>query len=682
MSLRKLLPLILLAFCIPAGAQSVNGVPSQTVSANQINSTALSALATGPLCNTTSTGVPTICNPTQVETAAPLLVASPAPLNTTAIQAIPRAGTTAVNGVFNGDSYNVADHTNAGLGNGPAISTNRIPEQIRINYQALYGNGGTGIVPLVLSFGTSPEILNSEAWTVAGTYDTTVTALGPTQSSDGTIVHLNTADVATFNDARAINYNGGNLYFATSASSGTITVAVDGTTVGTASASSFTAAGTAAGGYTPRMLTVSSFASGTSHSVTFTASGDCYIYGWEGTNGTTGVRIHNVSVGGAVAGSVGSSAATENAFTDLIPGGVQFETLAFTTNDAANSVTTGNFSTYLTNTIAHFQAMSSHPTVVLVAPPVSIVNSSFAESPYTAIITGLGTTLGVTTVNMQNQGSTVGGTYVGFGTATPLSTNNWLDWTGGTWPGSGNAGVHPSDIGAPVEAQLESSAILNPLGASCGQTVGVCAINGGAAAVAATITSTNTAGTFMEVLGTGTNVDTWTFASAGSGTLTGGKTALFGDLTTGSYALGLNVNSSGVGSAFLTSSMSYCWTSGISITTSACDTNLSRGSNGVIAVGTGALGSVAGSMSMTNLTLAGKINFAAARKGTFVCTSGGAITVANANAITTSDIIITTNTPGGTQTYPPNKTGGTSGTNFIETCATGDTSTYNYDILN
>jgi len=70
------------------------------------------------------------------------------------------------------------------------------------------------------------------------------------------------------------------------------------------------------------------------------------------------------------------------------------------------------------------------------------------------------------------------------------------------------------------------------------------------------------------------------------------------------------------------------------------------------------------------------------RTGTFVCTSGGSITVANTNAVTASSIIITTNTPGGTQTYLPNRTGGTSGTNFIVTCATADTSTYNYDILN
>jgi hypothetical protein len=83
-----------------------------------------------------------------------------------------------------------------------------------------------------------------------------------------------------------------------------------------------------------------------------------------------------------------------------------------------------------------------------------------------------------------------------------------------------------------------------------------------------------------------------------------------------------------------------------------------------------------------NLALLGSINVAAARKGTFVCTSGGAITVANTNYLITSDVLITTKTPGGTQTYAPNITAQSTGVSFTVTCAALDTSTYNYDILN
>jgi hypothetical protein len=571
------------------------------------NGTAVSVLTLGTNLSITSG----VLNATGGGTA-PLLATGPAPLNTTAIQAIPRAGTAAVNGVFTGDSFNICDHNNCSTG--PVVSTNRIPEQIRINYQALYGNGGTGIVPLIHAFAASPAAVNPEAWAVAGTYDTVVTALGPTQNSQGTLVHLATTAVATFSDNRSISYNGGNLYFATSSGSGTITVAVDGTTVGTASASSFTSAGAAASGYTPRVLTVSSFASSVSHSVTFTASGDCYIYGWEGTNGTTGVRIHNVSVGGAQAASVGVSAAAQNAFTDLIPSGVQFETLAFLTNDAAASVATGTFSSNLTNTINHFQALSSHPTVVLVVPPVDIINGTDAEAAYTAIITGLGTSLNVTTVNMQSQGATVGGTFVGFGTATPLSTNNWFDWSGTAWPG-GNAGVHPSDIGAAVEAQLESAAILNPAvvassggGCSTGCTLGgLTTLSGGSLQVVSKITNTGSGGPVQELLGTGTGVDIWGTQSASSAdsTTTGGHAYLVGDFTTGVYSSKSTVSATGAGVNELPSLNVECWSSGISVTLNNCDTGISRVSADVVAFGNGAQGDATATLNAANLALSG-----------------------------------------------------------------------------
>ena len=54
----------------------------------------------------------------------------------------------------------------------------------------------------------------------------------------------------------------------------------------------------------------------------------------------------------------------------------------------------------------------------------------------------------------------------------------------------------------------------------------------------------------------------------------------------------------------------------------------------------------------------------------------------NANYLITSDVIISTNTPGGTQTYAPNITAQSTGVSFSVTCASLDTSTYNYDVLN
>lgn len=69
------------------------------------------------------------------------------------------------------------------------------------------------------------------------------------------------------------------------------------------------------------------------------------------------------------------------------------------------------------------------------------------------------------------------------------------------------------------------------------------------------------------------------------------------------------------------------------------------------------------------------------RKGTFVCTAGGSITVANTTVLAASDILITLNAAGGT-VAPPTVKSKSVGTNFIALCGGSDTSTYNYTIFN
>ena len=71
-----------------------------------------------------------------------------------------------------------------------------------------------------------------------------------------------------------------------------------------------------------------------------------------------------------------------------------------------------------------------------------------------------------------------------------------------------------------------------------------------------------------------------------------------------------------------------------------------------------------------------------ARKGTFVCTAAGTITISNTNEAATSDVIISMNTAGGTITTPPAMKTVTAGTGFTVLCGATDTSTYNYSILN
>ncbi|MGA9668296.1 MAG: hypothetical protein WBQ94_03765 [Terracidiphilus sp.] len=83
-----------------------------------------------------------------------------------------------------------------------------------------------------------------------------------------------------------------------------------------------------------------------------------------------------------------------------------------------------------------------------------------------------------------------------------------------------------------------------------------------------------------------------------------------------------------------------------------------------------------------NFVVSGSIAPASARKGTFVCTAAGTITIANTNELATSDVIISMNTAGGTITTPPAMKTVTAGTGFTVLCGASDTSTYNYDILN
>jgi hypothetical protein len=72
----------------------------------------------------------------------------------------------------------------------------------------------------------------------------------------------------------------------------------------------------------------------------------------------------------------------------------------------------------------------------------------------------------------------------------------------------------------------------------------------------------------------------------------------------------------------------------------------------------------------------------AARKGTFTCTAGGTISIANTHETATSDVVISLNIAGGTISTPPAMKTVTTGTGFTVQCGAADTSTYNYDILN
>lgn len=67
--------------------------------------------------------------------------------------------------------------------------------------------------------------------------------------------------------------------------------------------------------------------------------------------------------------------------------------------------------------------------------------------------------------------------------------------------------------------------------------------------------------------------------------------------------------------------------------------------------------------------------------GTFTCTTGGTIVVANTNTTANSVVIMSPGTLSGPPTGSPFVVSYTVGTGFSAKCSTGDTSIYNYWIL-
>jgi len=539
--------------------------------------------------------------------ALPPLVAQPSPSSATFLQALNNAKNAPVHLTALGDSLLVCDHTNCGPSGGPAVSTNRWLEQLRIQLQAIYGSHGTGVYPIIYGLGSSPAV-NSEGWSCAGSFDVSTGTLGPNQGGENALVHLGNGASCTFHDSRSIAWDTLNTYCMTNSSSGSIAVSID------SGAFSGTACDTETGSAAAHMTSLVA-ASSTSHTVTFTSTGDSYIYAAEGQAGGSGVSIDNMGLGGATAAAFGVAPAAQLAFSDLIPGGTQAVIYMDMTNDAAGSIPTGTFAANVQSIIGHEQGLASAPTVILAIPPVDVINATFPEAPYTAVLSGLCTTDNLTCVNIQSRGTTVGSTAVGWGTTYNPAL---FDQTGTTWP-AGSAGVHPNDSGNLDEAQMIYAELVNPVSSGGGGgCTSHCTLSGattlsssGGSTVPLNVTtdnglvgvlnSTQPGGPFLELSGTGTDVDTWAIGSAGDASSSGGKAFLLGDFTTGIFSWKSTAASSGAGYNEYPSLNVQCWSSTASVTTSACDTGFSRIGPASLALGNGAAGDASGSLSLSTV---------------------------------------------------------------------------------
>jgi hypothetical protein len=314
----------------------------------------------------------------------------------------------------------------------------RRDQLLRIALQAQYGSHGTGIVPL--SPATSLAV-NSEAWSCTGTYDTTTTTLGPTQGSYNAVIHLANLASCTFHDSRNIVWDTLNTYCATTASSGSLAISIDGGAyVGKACAST-TASPTA-------HLATLVANSAASHSVTFTSTGDSYLYGAEGQAGTTGVSVSNLGISGAQAAMYGSAPATQLAFSDLISG-EQFVLVADgQANDAIAGTAAATYQAQLAAIVAHV----GDGRAALVVPPMNVVSTYTDTAQYVAAQVNICTMAHMSCSNIA----------ASWGEYAPLA---------GLWDGTGDTGaawepgdtfdVLPNDTGNYAEFQAIAATITN-----------------------------------------------------------------------------------------------------------------------------------------------------------------------------------------------------------------------------
>jgi hypothetical protein len=131
------------------------------------------------------------------------------------------------------------------------------------------------------------------------------------------------------------------------------------------------------------------------------------VWAGDGTAGTSGVSVDNVSIGSCPAECFGLAPATQFAFTDLIPGGDQGAIVMQQTNEPGQGYSASSFSTAMTAIVTHQQGLSATApaSVILAVPPIGSIASS-SMSAFTAVQVALAQTLNVAFVNVQDRWGT------------------------------------------------------------------------------------------------------------------------------------------------------------------------------------------------------------------------------------------------------------------------------------
>jgi hypothetical protein len=217
-----------------------------------------------------------------------------------------------------------------------------------------YTPHGTGVIPIMS--GQSPYI-DGTAWTMSGTAFTTTSLLGPQQATGtvlSSLVKMPPGAIATMS---AQTGNTLTVYCATyTDSSSGLTIAIDGTNVGTACATTSAAA-------TPLAQNFSVAAGSHTAKLTSNSTGNAYLYGAEWTANPYGVAIDNYSIAGAQA----TAFAGHFDFADLQSGDA-LTIIALGTNEAIQATSTAAYAANM-NAIAGHEMARGSSIFILTEPP-------------------------------------------------------------------------------------------------------------------------------------------------------------------------------------------------------------------------------------------------------------------------------------------------------------------------
>jgi hypothetical protein len=164
--------------------------------------------------------------------------------------------------------------------------------------------------------------------------------------------------------------------------------------------------------------------SSSAHTVVFNGDG-ASLYGFEGIDSSHsgGIAVSNLGVAGATAAAFGSSPATQMAFSDEAPGGVQFVLLSEgQANDALADTAAVTYEAQLQAIVTH--AGNGH--AALIMPPMNVVATDIDLSSYVTAQVNVCTASGIPCANLAHDW----GLYIG-GSEWDTTSDTHAPWSPG-----------------------------------------------------------------------------------------------------------------------------------------------------------------------------------------------------------------------------------------------------------